>query len=71
MLCGGYTEEFLTRDGSKDYRVTLPNPDSRLPELLEEFLIQLKDKMFRPMFFILSLAGGSRHKASTFTTGTE
>lgn len=67
MLCGGYTEEFLTRDGSKDYRVTLPNPDSRLPELLEEFLIQLKDKMFRPMSFsFLSLAGGSSQSVDVY-----
>lgn len=67
MLCGGYTEEFLTRDGSKDYRVTLPNPDSRLPELLEEFLIQLKVKMFRPMAMsFLSIAGGASQSIDVY-----
>jgi hypothetical protein len=67
MLCGGYTEEFLTRDGSKDHRVTLPNPDSKLPELLEEFLIQIKDKMFKPMSFsFLSLAGGSSQSVDVY-----
>jgi len=38
MLNGGYTEEFIKRDGSQDFRITLPDPESGLPELLEEML---------------------------------
>ena len=48
MLCGGYTEEFITDDGSRDHRVTLPNPKSQLPIYLEEILHHLKNNLTPP-----------------------
>ncbi len=66
MLCGGYTEEFLTDDGSKDHRVTLPNPYSNLHDLLEEFLVSLK-KNFRPQSSaFLHAAGGAQNEIDIY-----
>ncbi len=56
MLNGGYTEEFIAKDGSKDHRITLPNPNSQLPELLEELLIELREGKRLYSFTFLSLA---------------
>lgn len=38
MLNGGYTEEFIKRDGGQDFRITLPKPDSDMPVMIEELL---------------------------------
>jgi len=39
ILHGGYTEEFIDIDGSKKTRESLPSPDSKLPELIDEVFI--------------------------------
>jgi len=41
MLHGGYVEEFIDNIGRKAERETLPEPESDLPQLLEEFLLAL------------------------------
>ena len=43
MLCGGYTEEYLTPLNEKEKRKTLPNPKSQLPELLEEAINSISE----------------------------
>lgn len=66
MLCGGYTEEFIAKDGSKDHRITLPNPSSQLPELLEEFLRGMNSN-FPPMSHVfLSLVRGAQNSIDVY-----
>jgi len=66
MLCGGYTEEFIDRNGCKDHRVTLPNPKSKLQIYLEEILESLKSK--NPMFWMtfLNLSCGAQNQLDAY-----
>ena len=66
MLCGGYTEEFITKDGGKDHRVSLPNPKSQLPELLEEFLIKLSGNFPPSSYVFLSLSHGANQSLDVY-----
>ena len=66
MLCGGYTEEFITHDGSKDHRISLPNPSSQLPELLEEFLRGMNSNFPPPSHVFLSLARGANQSLDVY-----
>lgn len=66
MLCGGYTEEFIDHNGSKDHRVSLPNANSHLPLLLEEFLIQLKSKHPHHSMTFLNLAHGANNSIDLY-----
>jgi len=66
MLCGGYTEEFIDRNGSKDHRVTLPNPKSQMHIYLEEILESLKSN--NPMFWMtfLNLSCGAQNQLDVY-----
>lgn len=66
MLCGGYTEEFIDNNGNKDHRVSLPNANSHLPLLLEEFLIQLKSKHPQYSMTFLNLAHGANNSIDLY-----
>lgn len=66
MLCGGYTEEFIDRSGSKDHRFTIPNPKSQLPETLEEFLIQINGNFPPYSMTFLNLAYGTSQSLDVY-----
>ena len=66
MLCGGYTEEFITTDGSKDHRITLPNASSKLPEMLEEILFKLNSSLPPASSIISYLAHGSSQSLGVY-----